>query len=151
VMDVEGHPKYWLPTSPDLEGDLTPNTCLTWLRVQRIARSERLRLSVYERLLCLRTAELSQEESATRFTSSRHPPQHCGPVGRQAGVAAAKISTALDTCRHGRGALRQTGDSGRYGTAHAAAAMLAERQRRALHADTAEVRDPGRCYADDRW
>jgi hypothetical protein len=52
-MDVQGDPKYWLPTSPDLEGDLTPNTCLTRLRVQRIARSELLRLPDTRRLLCL--------------------------------------------------------------------------------------------------
>lgn len=51
--------------------------------------------------------------------------------------------------RHGRGARRQPGDSGGYGRAHAAA-MLADRQRQALQANTAEVRDPSRCYADDR-
>ena len=76
--------------------------------------------------------------------------QHCGPVGRRAGVAAAKISTALGTLADtDEGARREPGDSGGYGRAHATA-MLAERQRQALQANIAEVRDPGRCYADDR-
>jgi hypothetical protein len=52
--------------------------------------------------------------------------QHCGPVGRRAGVATAKISTALDTVADTDKALAAS--SGGYGRARAAA-VLAERQR----------------------
>jgi hypothetical protein len=54
--------------------------------------------------------------------------------------AAAKISTALHTPWHGRGA-RQPDDSGGSRRAHTAA-MLAERQRQVPQAKIAEVRDP---------